>query len=365
LTVGFFKLWDELATAIVDDGLHLRLTRDERRELLSRPTDSVEAFDLFLQARRFQQGTTEDDYVAARSLLQAAVDKDARFAEAWITLAGNYSISVLENYMPPPEAWPQVDRCLAQVTALNPRLPDLGFCRAVQIFFSEWNWTRADRAFRIAEAAPDREVQPEMLVSGAIAYWALGDVRRALRLVRRARLIDPLSPLFVLYEASYLQYGGQTEEAAERCLSVINTHPDLSLAYFTLAEIRRAQGRFDEATAARRTAHSLRDEVDDELDAALTAAVGKEGYARFEATAVRHLELRTLQRRARRAYASPIDFARAYAQLGEADSAFDYLRQAFAERSPGLVFLNVDRAWDLIRSDARFAASVRQVGLPS
>ena len=365
LTVGFFKLWDELATAIVDDGLHLRLTRDERRELLSRPTDSVEAFDLFLQARRFQFGITEDDYIAARPLLEAAVEKDARFAEAWVTLAGNYWNSVLENYMPPRDAWPQVDRCLERVTALNARLPDLSFGRATKIFFSDWNWAGADRAWRIAESAPDREVQPEMLLTEALASWALGDVRRALRLVRRARLIDPLSPMFVLHEASYLLYAGQSGEAAERCLSVISTHPDLSTAYFSLAEVRRAQGRFDEAIAARRRAHSLRDDSDDELNTALSEAAGQEGYVRIESTAVRRLELRTLTRRARQTWASPLDFARAYAQLDERDRAFEYLHQALAERSPGLVFLNVDRAWDSIRGDRRFAAAVRQVGLPS
>ena len=65
----------------------------------------------------------------------------------------------------------------------------------------------------------------------------------------------------------------------------------------------------------------------------------------------------------RTAYASPIDFARAYAQLDEADHAFDYLGQALDERSPGLVFLNVDRAWDSIRADPRFAAIVAKVGL--
>jgi TolB-like protein len=365
LTVGFFKLWDELATAIVDDGLHLRLTRDERRELLSRPTDSVEAFDLFLQARRFQFGITEDDYIAARPLLEAAVEKDARFAEAWVTLAGNYWNSVLENYMPPRDAWPQVDRCLERVTALNARLPDLSFGRATKTFFCDWNWAGADRAWRIAESAPDREVQPEMLLTEALASWALGDVRRALRLVRRARLIDPLSPMFVLHEASYLLYAGQAGEAAERCLSVINTHPDLSTAYFTLAEVRRAQGRFDEAIAARRRAHLLRDDSDDELNSALSEAAGQEGYVRIESTAVRRLELRTLTRRARQTWASPLDFARAYAQLDERDRAFEYLDQGLAERSPGLVFLNVDRAWDSIRGDRRFAAAVRQVGLPS
>jgi tetratricopeptide (TPR) repeat protein len=203
-----------------------------------------------------------------------------------------------------------------------------------------------------------------LLVHG-LARWALGDSREALRLVRRARLIDPLSPMFMLHEASYLQYAGQAEEAARRCLSVIDTHPDSSTAYFTLAEVRRAEQRYDEAIAARRKAHSLRGDDDGELDAALSDAVGKDGFARIEMIAVRRLELRTLERRSRHTYASPIDFARAYAQLGETNRAFEYLGQALAERSPGMVFLNVDRAWDSIRADARFAAMVKQVGLPS
>jgi hypothetical protein len=139
----------------------------------------------------------------------------------------------------------------------------------------------------------------------------------------------------------------------------------VSTAYFTLAEVRRAQGRFDDAIAARRRGHMLRGDSNDELDTALAEAAGRDGYARVETIAVRRLELRTLQRRARNAYASPFDFARAYAQLDETDRAFDYLEQALAERSSGLVFLNVDRAWDSLRGDRRFAAAVRHVGLPS
>ena len=57
--------------------------------------------------------------------------------------------------------------------------------------------------------------------------------------------------------------------------------------------------------------------------------------------------------------------ARAYAQLGDSDKAFDYMNQALDEHSPGLVLLNVDRAWDQIRADPRFKAAVRRVGLPS
>ena len=365
LTVSIFKLWDELATAIVDDGLHLRLTRDERRELLNRPTDNAEAFDLFLQGRRFQMGNTEDDYLSARAALQVAVEKDAKFAEAWIALAGTYWTSVLDNYTPPMDAWPEVDRCLGRAGAMNANLADLNFGRAIRSFFGDWNWPAADRQWQVAQSAPDRDIDPGFMLVHALARWALGDSPEALRLVRRVRLIDPISPMFMLHEASYLLHTGRAEEGAARCLSAIAMYPELSSPYFTLAEIRCAEGRFDEAIAARRKAHALRGDSDDELDAALAEAAGRDGYARVETTAVRRLELRTLQRRERHRYASPIDFARAHAQLDEPERAFDYLQQALDERSPGLVFLNVDRAWDSVRGDPRFSSAVRQVGLPA
>ena len=63
-------------------------------------------------------------------------------------------------------------------------------------------------------------------------------------------------------------------------------------------------------------------------------------------------------------YASPLDYARAHARLGDKDEAFRYLDAAFADKSPGLVFLKVDRAWDQIRNDARFRDAVKRIGLP-
>jgi eukaryotic-like serine/threonine-protein kinase len=363
-TVDIFKLWDEIATAVVDDGLHLRLTRDERRELLSRPTDNAEAFDLFLRARPLSMTNTEDDYLAVRALFQQAVDKDPRFAEAWVQLAGTYWNSGLDNYMPPSEAWPHVDRCLTRVSALNPRLSDLHFGRAIANFFGSWNWAAAEREWQQAWAAPDRDVRPELLLSYALARWSLNDVRGAIRIVRRARMLDPLTPMLILHEASYLLRTNQSEEAAALCHSVIQTHPEMAMPYFSLAEIRREQQRFDDAIEARRQGHTLRGDSDEELEAVLAEAKGRDGYARIEATAVRRLELRTLERRARRGYASPLDFARAYAQLDDRDRAIDYLREALEARSPGLVFLNVDRAWDPIRTDPAFRAAVKRVGLP-
>jgi hypothetical protein len=141
---------------------------------------------------------------------------------------------------------------------------------------------------------------------------------------------------------------------------VIRDDPTDARAYFGLAEVRRTQARFDDAIEARRRGHVA--VGDDSLDETFRTAQGEVGYRRIEEAAVRG-ELEGLEERAQQAYVSPLDFARAYAQLGETEKAFGYFEPAFAERSAGLVFLNVDRAWDRVRNDSRFASAVRRVGL--
>ena len=61
---------DEIAGAILDDGLRVELSSDERSELVRGPTRDGEAFDLFLQARYLQRRGFEDDYLDARELLE-------------------------------------------------------------------------------------------------------------------------------------------------------------------------------------------------------------------------------------------------------------------------------------------------------
>jgi len=59
-----------------------------------------------------------------------------------------------------------------------------------------------------------------------------------------------------------------------------------------------------------------------------------------------------------------MDMAIDYANLGNADKAFESLEQGLKGHRVGLVFLKVDYIWDKIRSDPRFSDLVRRVGLP-
>ncbi|MCC7308804.1 MAG: hypothetical protein IT173_14670 [Acidobacteria bacterium] len=52
----------------------------------------------------------------------------------------------------------------------------------------------------------------------------------------------------------------------------------------------------------------------------------------------------------------------AYAKLGDADKAFEYLEQAFNARYSGMVWLKVSPEFDGLRSDPRFADLMKRVG---
>jgi hypothetical protein len=80
--------------------------------------------------------------------------------------------------------------------------------------------------------------------------------------------------------------------------------------------------------------------------------------------ALAEIELENLRRRAAEEYVSPLDFGRVHARLGNRVEALRYLDAALQERSPGVVFLKVDRAWDNVRHDERFHDAIKRVGLP-
>ena len=59
----------------------------------------------------------------------------------------------------------------------------------------------------------------------------------------------------------------------------------------------------------------------------------------------------------------PMDMAVYNANLGNADTAFEWLEKCYKDRRVGLVFLKTDPIWDKIRNDPRFADLIRRVGL--
>jgi hypothetical protein len=61
----------------------------------------------------------------------------------------------------------------------------------------------------------------------------------------------------------------------------------------------------------------------------------------------------------------PFGAAELHGRLGDGDRAYALLERAYAARMFGLLFLNVDPAWDVFRDDPRFRDLLLRIGFPS
>jgi eukaryotic-like serine/threonine-protein kinase len=205
------SLQDEVANAIVEDGIKLKLSKSDKQQLTRRFTSSPEANELFMRAVSHHDKETEDDYLTARKLPLQAIEKDSRFALAYQLLAANYSIITIDGYSQPSESWSLVRTYAQQALLLDPGLSSVHFDLGSEAFFNQWNWTLAEQeyaaGFRSAPSSPG-------LMAFAIERWALGHSEDALRLIREARRHDPIGIGWRPKEADILLQMRQSEAGA-------------------------------------------------------------------------------------------------------------------------------------------------------
>jgi tetratricopeptide (TPR) repeat protein len=154
---------------------------------------------------------------------------------------------------------------------------------------------------------------------------------------------------------------GWLADAAGCYRAVAAAAPTDARPLFGLAEVLRRRADLTGAIGALRSAYEFSAEEVGLL--MLDAARTEEAYRSAELTVAR-ARLAELRERSTERYVSPLDIARLSALTGDREAAFAALDRALAERSSMLVLLRVDRAWDSVRDDPRFAAAVRRVGIP-
>jgi adenylate cyclase len=351
---------DDLARAIVTEGIRYPVDGATRQTLDRPPTTRSDANDLYLRALHFHRLAGEANYHHARELLQEAVSLDPAFALAQVSLASTFSVMTIDGFERPTEAWPAANRCVRRALDVEPNLPEARSEQSSSWFFFDHDWSAAESAWKHALGARPSPTLPDLLVSSAVKLWALGRGNEALDAARRARALDPLTPRFAIQEADLLLHIGHPDDAAGIYRAVVSTSPEEAGAHFGLAEAFYDQGRIAEALDARRRAHQMSGQP---LPASSRGAA-EQAYAAFERVAA-EAELDAMAARsARGGYVSPLDCARARARLHDREGAFQDLDAAIEEQSPGLVFLRVDRAWRAVRDDRRFAAAIAAVGLP-
>jgi len=243
-----FEVQDEVTREIVA-ALRVRITPDERRRVESRGTNSIEAYDRFLQGRQLFWQHTRASVEGAQQLFEQALALDAAFPLACAYLAVTHALAYINQWSVDPEGSLERARELAeQALALDPSEPQTHFVLGIVHLWQK----QVDRA--IADAEKALALDPNLpqayeLMCAALHY--AGRSQEALAAFEKTARLDPHYPAICLHFLAQAYFALERyPEAVEALKRRLIRQPHGDISYVLLAACYGHLGRDEEARAA-------------------------------------------------------------------------------------------------------------------
>jgi len=226
--------------------------------------------------------------------------------------------------------------------------------RLAQLQMLDWQWAGAETEFRRA-----LELNPNSADAfDGMAYWlaSQGRTDEALAWAHRGRDLDPFEVSDV--DLTWLLFlAHRFPEAVQEGRMAVELQPDNPGGLWFLGYALIANGQPEEAIPPMEKALANSNRSPGVMGVLIRAYA----HAGRRADALRLLD--ELKRKQKSGYVPAGAFVNAYLGLGETDSAFAALEQAYQEHSNIVQYLRVHPHFDPIRNDPRFRDLVRRAGL--
>ena len=349
-----FAIQEEISLSIVDK-LKVKLLKEEKVKLGKRYTDNPEAYNLYLKGRYFWDRRYEGGLQKAVECFQEAIDKDPLYALAYTGIADCYNQFGLWSFLHPKEAYSKAKVACAKALEIDDTLAEaygsLGWIKT----FYDWDWAEAEKAFK-------RGLILNPNYAAAHYFYGLylsitGNGVEAIAEVKKSVELDPLCLAHNAVLGISLCWWRQYDEAIEQIHKTLEMDPNFALAYFFLGLTYAGKMRWKEAII------SLQKSVN--LWQGSPIALGFLGFAYGmsgqEDQALSMLD--QLNKLSQQRYVSSLYKALIYGGLGKKDQAFEHLDKAYDERDSWMISLKTASFMDIFRSDPRYEALIKKMGL--
>ena len=321
-----------------------------------RPTENVEAYQLYLKGRYLWSRKATDGVKKAVQYFEQAIQLDPHYAQAYSGLADCYLALSEFSSMHRAEAYSKSISAAERAISLNPNLAEAHTTLAFIRLSRDWDYANAELEFKRAIELDPNYANGHQFYG--VYLTAVGQTDAAIKQTRRALELDPLSILNNSQLGRCLYLARRYDETIEQSLKTLELDPTSASAHAYIGQSYGHKGMFAEAIPALQKSVEMSDGRP-EMKSALGyvyALSGKKNEARkiIEELSVFNREF---------SYVS-YHLAVVYAGLGEKDQAFRQLNKAYQERDIFLgVRLKADPKLDSLRSDNRFQDLLLRVGL--
>ena len=353
------KLHDTLAvqediSRSIIERLHVQLTGQEQNALARPEGTDEEAYDLYLRGRHAWAARSPAGLQRSVEYFERAVEKDPKFARAYVGLADALIVLPLYTDARPTDVQPRAKAAALKGVSLDPSSAEAQASLGYILMSAERDWAGAGRALQAA-----LRLNPNYATA---SHWygdylaAQGRVDESIAYYERAARMDPLSAT-IGFSLGWLYMAQRRFDAAVTQLErASELDPSLIDARLHLARTRLLRGENAAAIVG------LEDIVRLSGRRAMHLAFLGHAYAvngrRAEALRI----LAELNARRREIYVSPLSFAIIYIGLGQLDDAFHWLELARQAADPWLTENNFDPVFDPVRADARWRKLRREMG---
>ena len=349
-----FAVQDAISQKVAD-ALALRLSGEENKRVTRRYTDNVEAYQLYLTGRYHWNKLTPPEITKSIEFFKQAIDLDPTYALAYFGLAEAYRSSAPTSDVPPKDVLPQAKAAAAKALEIDESLAEPHVTLAFIYNWFDWDWAGSER-----EAKRAIELNPNLGLAH-IAYAQLlshlGRHEEAITEGVRARELDPLSLIINTLNGSNLYQARRYDEADASLRKTLEMDPNFWIAHLFLGKTYLSKKEYPEAIAEFTKAREISGGNSEAISMAgcVWAIAGDAAKARAV--------LNELKALANERYVPSTNLAALYCALGEKDEAIAWLDKAYEDRDIRLNRLKVEPKWDSIRSDPRFVAIVKRMGL--
>ncbi len=342
-------LQEEIAEEI-SDRLRLKLSGAEQGRLSKSFTQDAEAYQLYLKGRFWAERLTEEGFHKAVGFYDQAIARDPTYALAYAGLADAY-YWVSNTYLPPKQAMERSRAAALRAVERDGQLSEAHLSLALVKMAYDFDWPGAEAEFR-------RAIELNPGFAGAHFWFGryltfLGRYDEGKAELQRAHQLDPLSPFINIEMGLPAFFMRRYDEALENARKAVEMNPSFYFARYVLGDQYLQKGDYSSAISEFQIALRM------ENSSVVLAGLGRAYAAAGETTRADSI----LKALSMYPYPPSYDIALIYCSMGKKERAIELLQQAYEEKNDQVIWLKGDPRVDPLRSDSRFIALVKKLGL--
>lgn len=353
-----FKVQDSISERVTQ-ALTLRLSPEESARLTKRYTDNPEAYQLYLQGHYLfsrQTGDRGDNLRKSLEYYQLAVEKDPKFALAYIGIAEFY-ISAGNPKLRALELLPKAKAAVAKALELDSALAEAHTALAEIKYQYDFDRPGAEAEFKRA-----LELNPNNAYIHLAYGWYLmcgGHFEQAQAEQDKAQELEPGSLRLNKTQGILFLFMRQYDKAISHYQKMREVEPNLiHRNQWSMSVVFEQKGMHAEAVEEFLEDGRTREYLEPEEIETLRKAFRVSGWQAYS-----QMRIDLVKEKSKKENVPPTLLAGLYALSGEKDLAFAWLEKAFEARDGWMALLKIQPAYDSLRSDARFKELLHRMSL--